>query len=224
LDRQIRPLPLRLESQVPTHLLEGYFQLPTHHKPAEDLLRIGLKIGTQQSLLGFELSPWVTDQHPAHGHSEQARGVPHGRLRSDLNYALPAPVPVSDLGRFPNGDPMVAMESLVLILACKVFSENNWPPSPTRVIRAPATIVTPPVLTRRCPNSRGLGQSPWSLLPVVNGRKARWHMAERGASCSLATRRRLTEEGRQPGGQNPLRFRRRDIKLALGSKKHKERM
>jgi hypothetical protein len=30
----------------------------------EDLLRIGLKIGTQEGL-GFELCPWVTDQHPA---------------------------------------------------------------------------------------------------------------------------------------------------------------
>src|SRR5215216_6651832 len=53
--------------------------------------------------LGLELSAWVTDQHPAHGHGEQARGVPNGRCRSDLNYALPAPVPVSDLGRLPNG-------------------------------------------------------------------------------------------------------------------------
>src|SRR5215213_322923 len=31
---------------MPAHLLEGYFQLPAHHKPGDDLLRIGLKVGT----------------------------------------------------------------------------------------------------------------------------------------------------------------------------------
>jgi hypothetical protein len=40
----------------------------------------------------------------------------------------------------------------------------------------------------------------------------------------LARRCLLTEEGRQTRGQNPLGFRRRDTKLALGSKKHKERI
>ena len=37
------------------------------------------------------------------GHGEQARGVPHGRFRSDLDRALPAPVAVGDLDRLPNG-------------------------------------------------------------------------------------------------------------------------
>src|SRR5215211_2433546 len=76
---QLRPLTLRLESEMPTHLLEAHFQLPTHDEPREDLLRIGVKIGTEESL-GFELAPWVTDQHPAHRHREQARAVPHCRL------------------------------------------------------------------------------------------------------------------------------------------------
>src|SRR5215210_3544263 len=100
--RHIRPLPLRLESQVPAHLLEGHFQLPAHHEPREDLLRIGIEVGTQQCL-GFELSFGITDQNPAHGHGEQARGVPHGRLGSDLDHALFAPVPISDRGWLPNG-------------------------------------------------------------------------------------------------------------------------
>ena len=77
------------------------FQLPAHYKPTEDLLRIGLKVGTQQGL-GFELSFRITDQNPAHGHREQARGVPHGRLGRDFDHTLPAPVPAGDLGRFPN--------------------------------------------------------------------------------------------------------------------------
>src|SRR5215210_3880569 len=101
-DRQIRPLPLRLKSQMPAHLLEGYFQLPAHHEPGEDLLRIGLKVGTQEGL-GFELSFGIAHQHPAHGHGEQACRVPYGRSRSYLDHALAAPVPVSDLDGLPNG-------------------------------------------------------------------------------------------------------------------------
>src|SRR5215207_4188823 len=99
---QLRPLTLRLESQMPSYLLEGHFQLPTYDEPREDLLRIGLKIGTQEGL-SFELSPWVTDQHPAHRHGGQARGVPHGRLGSDLDRALAFTVPVGDRGELPNG-------------------------------------------------------------------------------------------------------------------------
>ena len=57
---QIRPLTLRLESQMPSYLLEGHFQLPTYDEPREDLLRIGLKIGTQEGL-SFELSFRITD-------------------------------------------------------------------------------------------------------------------------------------------------------------------
>src|SRR3712207_3402452 len=83
---------------MPTHLLEGHLQLPTHHKPADDLLGIGSKVGTQESL-GFELPFRITDQHPAHRHGEQACGVPHSCLRSHLDHALRAPIPVSDLGR-----------------------------------------------------------------------------------------------------------------------------
>ena len=45
----------------------------------------------------------ITDQNPAHGYGEQARGVPHGCRRSDLDPALPAPIPVSDRGELPNG-------------------------------------------------------------------------------------------------------------------------
>src|SRR5829696_831804 len=65
-------------------------------------LRIGIEVGTQQGL-GFELSFRITDQDPAHRHARQACGVPHGRSRSDLDHALFAPVPLSDLGWLPNG-------------------------------------------------------------------------------------------------------------------------
>jgi hypothetical protein len=48
---------------MPAHLLGGYFQLPAHNKPTEDLLRISRKVGTKESLC-FELSLRVTDQDP----------------------------------------------------------------------------------------------------------------------------------------------------------------
>jgi hypothetical protein len=77
--RQIRPLPLGLEPEMPPCLLEGHFQLPAHHKPTDDLLWVSFKVGTQKSL-GFELSLRVSEKDPAQGYGEQARGIPHGRL------------------------------------------------------------------------------------------------------------------------------------------------
>src|SRR5215213_1850659 len=100
--RHIRPLTLRAESQMPAHLLEGYFQLPTHNEPREDRLRVGFEVGAQERL-GLELSPWVVDQHPAHWHGEQACGVPHGRLRGDLDRSLAFAAPVGERGGLPNG-------------------------------------------------------------------------------------------------------------------------
>jgi hypothetical protein len=46
---------------MPTHLLEGYFQLPAHNKPADDLLRISVNVGTKESLC-LELSFRITHQ------------------------------------------------------------------------------------------------------------------------------------------------------------------
>src|SRR5215213_496740 len=60
---------VRLESQMSTHLLEGHFQLPAHHKPGEDLLRIGVKVGTQEGL-GFELFLRIAHQHPTQRYGE----------------------------------------------------------------------------------------------------------------------------------------------------------
>src|SRR5215210_1191503 len=87
---------------MPSYLLEGHFQLPTHDEPREDLLWIGLKVGTQKRLR-FELSLWIAHKDPTQGYGEQARGVPHGRLGSYLDRAIPAPIPVGDLGRLPDG-------------------------------------------------------------------------------------------------------------------------
>src|SRR5215208_3592643 len=77
-------------------------KLPAHHEPTEDLLRISLQIGTQIGL-GSELPFEIAYRDRAHGHGGQTRRVPHGRRRSDLDLTLPAPIPVGDLGRLPNG-------------------------------------------------------------------------------------------------------------------------
>jgi hypothetical protein len=82
-------------------LLEGHFQLPARNKPTDDLLRVSFKVCTQESL-GFELSLRVSEKDPAQGYGEQARGVPNGRLGSDLDLTLPFSIPVSDRGGLPD--------------------------------------------------------------------------------------------------------------------------
>src|SRR5215211_2902478 len=76
-----------------THLLEGHFQLPAHHKPTEDLLRIGIEVGTQQCL-GFELSFRITDEtqrtgtanKPVEYHTAVLEAI--SIIRSPLPYQL----------------------------------------------------------------------------------------------------------------------------------------
>src|SRR3712207_4067528 len=70
--RQIRPLPLGLEPEMPPCLLKSNFQLPAHDEPRDNLLWVSFKVGTQQSL-SFELSLRVSDKDPAHRYGEQAR-------------------------------------------------------------------------------------------------------------------------------------------------------
>src|SRR5829696_4417968 len=67
--RSLRPLPLRLESEMSPHLLEAHLQLPAHHEPGEDLLWIGLKGGTEESL-GFERPLRIAHQDPAQGYGK----------------------------------------------------------------------------------------------------------------------------------------------------------
>jgi hypothetical protein len=83
-------------------LLEGDLKPPAPHEPTEDFPRIGIEVRTQEGL-GLEISFGIAHQNPSHGHGEQAGRAPHGRRRNDLYRALPAALPVGDLGRFPNG-------------------------------------------------------------------------------------------------------------------------
>src|SRR5918994_2273571 len=100
--RQLRPLSLGLESEMPAHLLKGHLKLPAHNKPADDLLWISVKVSTKESL-GLELSLRITHQHPTNRHGEQARRILERCLRSDLDCAILAPVPVGNRDGFPEG-------------------------------------------------------------------------------------------------------------------------
>jgi len=60
-------MPLGLEPEALTYLLEGRLYLPAHNEPRDDLFRIGGKVGAQQSL-GLELAPRIAYQYPTQGH------------------------------------------------------------------------------------------------------------------------------------------------------------
>ena len=54
-------MPLSLKSQALTYFLKGALHLPAPHKPGDDPLRVGTKIGAKERL-GPELSLGVSDQ------------------------------------------------------------------------------------------------------------------------------------------------------------------
>src|SRR5215213_5494597 len=82
--------------------LEGRLHLPAQDKPPKDLLRVGTKIGAQQSL-GGESTLRIADHYPAYGHGGQSRAVPDCSGRSHLHGALPTTVPVIHSGGRPGG-------------------------------------------------------------------------------------------------------------------------
>ena len=60
-NRQVTPLPLRFNSQVSARFFEGDFHPPTPHKPAQDLQRRVVRIGTSKGLR-FIFTLWITRQ------------------------------------------------------------------------------------------------------------------------------------------------------------------
>jgi hypothetical protein len=92
---QLRPLPLRLESQPLTHLLKGGFHLPAPYEPRDDPLGIGAEIGAKERL-SPELSFRITDQNSTQRHGRQARAVPQGGVRDHLHNTLLGAIPVGD--------------------------------------------------------------------------------------------------------------------------------
>ena len=61
LDCSLGPIPLSFKSQASTYFLKGGLHPPASHKPGDDLLRVGTKIGAKERL-GSELSFGVLDQ------------------------------------------------------------------------------------------------------------------------------------------------------------------
>ena len=94
--RQIRPLPLGLEPEMPPCLLEGHFQLPAHHKPTDYLLRIGVEVGTQEGL-SSELSLRVSEKEtqrrctankPVEYHTAVSEAISTSRSLSPYQLAI----------------------------------------------------------------------------------------------------------------------------------------
>jgi hypothetical protein len=84
---------LSLKSQALAYLLKGGFHLPAPHKPRDDPLWVGTKIGAKECL-GPELCLGVSDQDPTQRHGRQSRAVPDSRVRDSLYGALLPAVPV----------------------------------------------------------------------------------------------------------------------------------
>ena len=90
---QVGPLTLRFYSQVSTHLLESYFQLPAQHKPFNNLGGSNVEVGTQQRLWP-KLTQGITDQDPTNGHRGFALVIPDCAVGGDLQRAVGAVIPV----------------------------------------------------------------------------------------------------------------------------------
>ena len=88
----IRPLPLRLHTQMGAGLLEGDLDLPAQDEPADDLQGIPRGIGAQQGLRR-EASEGIAQQHPADWHDRLSAMAPHGRCRAELDQPIPFAIP-----------------------------------------------------------------------------------------------------------------------------------
>ena len=91
-DGPVGPLALGLHTQVGADFSEGYFQLPTQHKPLDDLDGIGVGVGAEQGL-GLEPGLGVADQHPADGYRRLAGDVPEGGVGGQCHGAGMAAIP-----------------------------------------------------------------------------------------------------------------------------------
>ena len=98
---QIRPLTLRLYTQMGTNLMKGHFDRPTHDKPLQDLNRVSVLIGTQYGL-GGKTALWITNEHPTDGNGGNASMVPQGGACRHLDGSSDASIPGNGAG-LPDG-------------------------------------------------------------------------------------------------------------------------
>jgi hypothetical protein len=95
LDRQVRPLPLRLQPQVRTRLLEGHFHTPELDHGRQDLNRPELFLGTDQHRQGPD--PWAE----GHRHLDHQGDPPLAEALDDVLPRRPHGLEVATLGPVP---------------------------------------------------------------------------------------------------------------------------
>ncbi len=93
LNCQIRPLALRLDTQVRPTFLECRFQAPAFHEITDNFLsRLPLVGGKQR--FRRSLSRWVTGQDPANGQRGGPKAIPPGGPSAQFQRPLALLVPV----------------------------------------------------------------------------------------------------------------------------------
>src|SRR5262245_38250161 len=92
-DGFLRPLPLRLHTEMRSGLLAGAFHLPPSDEPCQALGRRGCQLRREQRL-GRTLLLRVTDQPPTDGPRWHASVIPDARPRHACDHALWRPIPV----------------------------------------------------------------------------------------------------------------------------------
>lgn len=101
-DRAVGPLALGLDAEVGADFAEGHFERPAQDEPGDDLERSGGEVRTEQGL-GGKRPARIADEHPADGEGWQARVVPDGGVREELDGPVVCPLPASDRGQGPGG-------------------------------------------------------------------------------------------------------------------------
>ena len=89
---QVRPLALRLHSQVRTDFLEGDLQLPAQHQPFNDSRGSSIEIGARQRL-GLEFPQGITYQDPPNRDWGFALVIPDCGIGGDFQCAVRAAIP-----------------------------------------------------------------------------------------------------------------------------------
>lgn len=72
---QIRPLALRLDAQMGSHVMNAHLDRPAHDTPCQDLKRVSMVIGVKHGLRGA-CALRVANEHPAYGNGWDASKVP----------------------------------------------------------------------------------------------------------------------------------------------------
>src|SRR5436305_9561288 len=89
---QIRPLALRLDSQMITHFMKGDFDRPAQDKPRDDLGSLCILIGAKQGHW-LILALWIAHEPPPDRHRRDRRLIPQSRASGDFHLARGSPIP-----------------------------------------------------------------------------------------------------------------------------------